>query len=240
MRTCCARFTSLRSVASQRPPNGRACWPTPEPAPARRKNWEDIVLGHLQQQGIPVTALRGRGKTTFTIDETGAAASDPTDPTDPRRPNPSRIGKVFLRGPGPSATLQQPDQINARFSKMPRACPDYQETWRFSRRSLLKAGSAGILGLNLPALLRAASAAGRSARARHIIFLHQFGGPSHLDTFDMKPDAPSGIRGEFKPIATHQGGLTISEHLPRFATVLDRFAQVRSVNHRMRNHNSAT
>ncbi len=123
---------------------------------------------------------------------------------------------------------------------MARACPDYQETWRFSRRSLVKAGSAGVLGLNLPALLRAASAADRGARARHIIFLHQFGGPSHLDTFDMKPDAPSGIRGEFKPIATRQAGLTISEHLPRFATVLDQFAQVRSVNHRMRNHNSAT
>ncbi len=123
---------------------------------------------------------------------------------------------------------------------MARACRDYQKTWRFSRRSLLKAGSAGILGLNLPTLLGAAENADRNARAKHIIFLHQFGGPSHLDTFDMKPDAPSGIRGEFKPIATHQAGLTISEHLPRFATVLDQFAQVRSVNHRMRNHNSAT
>jgi hypothetical protein len=56
----------------------------------------------------------------------------------------------------------------------------------------------------------------------------------------MKPDAPAGIRGEFRPIATGQPGLTITEHLPRFATVLDRFAQVRSVHHTMRNHNSAT
>ena len=56
----------------------------------------------------------------------------------------------------------------------------------------------------------------------------------------MKPDAPDGIRGEFKPIATGQPGLTITEHLPRFATVIDRFAQVRSVHHTMRNHNSAT
>jgi hypothetical protein len=109
---------------------------------------------------------------------------------------------------------------------------------------LLRAGTAGIAGLGLCNLLRAADAPGGGAsirpRARHIIFLHQFGGPSHIDTFDMKPDAPSGIRGEFRPIATQQPGLTISEHLPRFATVLDRFAQVRSVNHRMRNHNSAT
>jgi hypothetical protein len=56
----------------------------------------------------------------------------------------------------------------------------------------------------------------------------------------MKPDAPAGIRGEFRPIATAQPGLTITEHLPQFATVLDRFAQIRSVHHRMRNHNSAT
>ena len=56
----------------------------------------------------------------------------------------------------------------------------------------------------------------------------------------MKPDAPDGIRGEFKPIASSQPGLTVTEHLPRFAKVLGRFAQVRSVHHRMKNHNSAT
>jgi hypothetical protein len=118
---------------------------------------------------------------------------------------------------------------------------------RLSRRSLLKAGSAGLMGLNLPALLRAAetstSAAGprRQAlgRAKHVIFLHQYGGPSHIDTFDMKPDAPDGIRGEFSPIATTQPGLVVSEHLPRFAKVVGKFAQIRSVNHRMKNHNSA-
>jgi hypothetical protein len=89
-------------------------------------------------------------------------------------------------------------------------------------------------------VLRAADRLKPRPKARQVIFLHQFGGPSHLDTFDMKPDAPSGIRGEFRPIATQQPGLRVTEHLPRFATVIDRFAQVRSVNHRMRNHNSAT
>jgi hypothetical protein len=88
--------------------------------------------------------------------------------------------------------------------------------------------------------LRAENRAKYSPRAKHIILLHQFGGPSHLDTFDMKPDAPAGIRGEFKPIATALPALSVTEHLPRFATVIDCFAQVRSVNHRMRNHNSAT
>jgi hypothetical protein len=118
-------------------------------------------------------------------------------------------------------------------------CADFRAT-RFSRRALLKAGTAGIAGLNLSTLLRAAGSSSITPRARHIIFLHQFGGPSHIDTFDMKPHAPDGIRGEFKPIATGQPGLSITEHLPRFATVLDRFAQVRSVHHTMRNHNSAT
>src|SRR6516164_8496236 len=123
---------------------------------------------------------------------------------------------------------------------MARGCPEFQAVLRLSRRRLLQAGSAGITGLSLPTLLRAAEGSGLRARARHVIFLHQFGGPSHLDTFDMKPDAPSGIRGEFTPIATQQPGLAVTEHLPRFAMVLDRFAQVRSVHHRMRNHNSAT
>ena len=61
---------------------------------------------------------------------------------------------------------------------------------------------AGIAGLDLPRLLRAAEAAGLRARAKPVIFLHQWGGPSHIDTFDMKPDAPDDIRGEFKPIAS--------------------------------------
>jgi hypothetical protein len=125
---------------------------------------------------------------------------------------------------------------------MDHGCPDFHATCRLSRRSLLKIGSAGLAGLNLPNLLRAAenSGAASKAKAKQILFLHQFGGPSHIDTFDMKPDAPEGIRGEFKPIATSQPGLTLTEHLPRMAKLFGRFAQVRSVNHRMKNHNSAT
>ena len=111
---------------------------------------------------------------------------------------------------------------------MYRSCENYRASG-ISRRALLQAGTAGIAGLNLPSLLKAAEGKSPRARARHIIFLHQFGGPSHLDTFDMKPDAPDGIRGEFKPIATHQPGLAITEHLPRFSTVLDQFAQVIAV-----------
>jgi hypothetical protein len=123
---------------------------------------------------------------------------------------------------------------------MLRGCPEFVSARGLSRRRLLQVGTAGIAGLGLPALLRAESRPGSRARAKHIILLHQFGGPSHLDTFDMKPDAPDGIRGEFRPIASGQPGLSVSEHLPRFSTVIDRFGQIRSVNHRMKNHNSAT
>ena len=120
-------------------------------------------------------------------------------------------------------------------------CPDYRATHRISRRSLLKAGTAGMAGLSLPALLRASeSTGGPAAKAKHIIFLHQFGGPSHHDTFDMKPDAPDKIRGEFKPIATSQPGISITEHLPKFSKIVNKIALVRSVHHRMKNHNSAT
>lgn len=127
---------------------------------------------------------------------------------------------------------------------MNHGCPEFRAAWNASRRRLLQAGLGGLTGLNLPALLRAAAAApspsSRSPRARHVIFLHQFGGPSHIDTFDMKPNAPSGIRGEFTPIQSPQPGLLVTEHLPRFSRVIDRFAQVRSVHHRMRAHNPAT
>src|SRR5690348_5308238 len=112
------------------------------------------------------------------------------------------------------------------------SCDDFR---RLSRRALLRVGAAGFAGLNLPTLLRAAEAAGPRPRAKHVIFLHQWGGPSHIDTFDMKPDAPEGIRGEFKPIQSDAPGLVLTEHLPRFAKVLGRFAQVRSIHHRMKN-----
>jgi hypothetical protein len=77
------------------------------------------------------------------------------------------------------------------------------------------------------------------ARAKSVIFLHQYGGPSHIDTFDMKPNAPDGIRGEFKPISSAIPGVPVCEYLPRWGSQLDRWAQVRSVHHDMKNHNPA-
>jgi hypothetical protein len=106
------------------------------------------------------------------------------------------------------------------------------------RRAFLTVGAVGLSGATLHNVVRAAEA-GRSARAKHVIFLHQFGGPSHLDTFDMKPDAPEGIRGTFSSIATSVPGYRMTEHLPRWARLMDRCVVVRSVHHDMKNHNSA-
>ncbi len=112
-----------------------------------------------------------------------------------------------------------------------------------ARRSLLRIGGAGFLGLSLPKLSAAEKQAtaktAPKARAKSVIFLYQFGGPSHLETFDMKPDAPDGIRGEFTPIASNVPGVSVCEHLPRMARVMDKVSLVRSMTHPMKNHNSA-
>jgi Protein of unknown function (DUF1501) len=119
------------------------------------------------------------------------------------------------------------------------ACTDFART-RLTRRSLLRVGGLGFLGLSLPGLLRAAEHGGKTkGRAKSVIFLHQYGGPSHHDTFDMKPNAPDSIRGEFKPIATKVPGLNVCERLPRMAAVMDKVTVLRSLRHEMKNHNSA-
>jgi hypothetical protein len=110
-----------------------------------------------------------------------------------------------------------------------------------TRRNLLQAGGLGLLGLTLPKLLRAAeTSGGPPARARSVIFLFQFGGPSHVDMFDMKPDAPDEVRGPHRPIATSAAGIQVSEKLPRLARVMNKVTLVRSVHHEMKNHNSAS
>src|SRR5499427_7339177 len=85
---------------------------------------------------------------------------------------------------------------------------------RVSRRRVLQAGAAGLLGLSLPNLLRAAE---KPKRADHCILIFLNGGPSHLDMWDMKPDAPAEIRGEFRPVASTLPGVPLCEHLPRLA-----------------------
>ncbi len=108
------------------------------------------------------------------------------------------------------------------------------------RRGLLQVGFSSLLGLGLSSLpgQRAAANAPRAPKSMILVFLT--GAPSHLDTFDPKPDAPPEIRGDFKPIATSVPGLYVGEHLPRLAARADKYALVRTLSHRDNNHLVAT
>lgn len=107
----------------------------------------------------------------------------------------------------------------------------------FSRRELIQAGGAGLFGLSLPNLLAAESQLSEiKPKAKSVIFLLLFGGPSQLETFDMKPDAPELIRGPFRPIASRTPDLLISEHLPRLADVSDKFCVIRTMTHTLNDH----
>jgi hypothetical protein len=105
------------------------------------------------------------------------------------------------------------------------------------RRDLLRIGALGAVGLGLADYLRLAEAGEvRSARATSAIFINLVGGPSHLDTFDMKPDAPDEYRGEFRPIRSNVPGIEFCEHLPRLAQCADKFALLRGVSHTLTEH----
>jgi hypothetical protein len=108
-----------------------------------------------------------------------------------------------------------------------------------SRREVLQAAGTGLLGVGLERVLQAeAITPGAREPAKSVLFLYIYGGPSQLETFDMKPAAPSGIRGPFKPIDSRTPGLMICEHLPRLAARSDQFAIVRTLNHTHNNHHA--
>jgi hypothetical protein len=112
---------------------------------------------------------------------------------------------------------------------------------RLSRRTVLEAAGAGLLGLTLPQLLAAeqagsSSASGPKPRAKSVIFLFLFGGPSQLETFDMKPDAPAKIRGPFRPIPCKTPELKVCEHLPRVANLTDQLSVIRTMTHNYNDH----
>jgi hypothetical protein len=113
------------------------------------------------------------------------------------------------------------------------------------RRDFLQIGSAGLLGLSLPAVLAAeAQAKGRStkseAKAKSVILVWLAGGPATIDMWDNKPEAPEGIRGEFKSIDTKAAGVQFSEILPKMAGVADKISVVRSLYHTIPSHGTAT
>jgi len=115
-----------------------------------------------------------------------------------------------------------------------------------SRRELLQAGYSGLLGIGLVSVFgqRARAAEIPRAMAPHrpksMILVFLTGAPSHLDMFDMKPEAPAEVRGDFRPISTSVPGLHVCEHLPRLAARADKYAVVRSLAHRENNHLVAT
>jgi hypothetical protein len=119
-----------------------------------------------------------------------------------------------------------------------------REGW--SRRDCLRIGLGGALGMLGAPLLAgnqsppASSPSKRgSGSAKSCILVYLFGGPSHLDIWDMKPGAPPEIRGEFKPIPTNVPGIQITEHLPRLAKLADKYAIIRSLSHGDSNHGSS-
>ena len=110
-----------------------------------------------------------------------------------------------------------------------------------TRRTMLQAAGAGLMGLDLAKCLAAESAQTNAIkpRAKSVIFIFLFGGPSQLETFDMKPDAAEKIRGPFKPIASRNPELLISEHLPGLAQRADKFSIIRTMTHTFNDHSGA-
>ena len=117
----------------------------------------------------------------------------------------------------------------------------------YSRRDVLHLGALGLSSLTLPAVLRAESeakakgaAGGKGPKAKNVIFIWQQGGPPHQDTWDMKPDSPAEVRGEFKPISTDLPGYQVCELMPELAKRIKMLTVLRGVNHHIPDHNPAS
>ena len=109
-----------------------------------------------------------------------------------------------------------------------------------TRRELMQVGGLSLFaGLNLPRLLQAAETRQtvRAGRANSVILFNLLGGPSQMDMFDMKPEAPVEVRGEFQPIESSLPGLQICEHLPNIARLMHKACLVRTVTHGYNAHN---
>jgi hypothetical protein len=127
----------------------------------------------------------------------------------------------------------------------------FQDRWTdcegFHRRDFLKIGTAGLIGLSLPQLLRLQAlgdtgdkSPARTAKAKSVILVWLAGGPATIDMWDIKTEAPAEIKGEFKPIDTAAAGVQISEHLPKTAKVMDKATVIRSLHHTIAAHGPGT
>lgn len=108
------------------------------------------------------------------------------------------------------------------------------------RREFLRLGTLALGGLGLSEILAARAAAGQKAADTSVILFWMWGGPSQLETYDMKPDAPAEYRGPFRPIATNVPGVDICELFPRQARLADKFSLIRSLCHEMSSHNDGS
>jgi hypothetical protein len=109
-----------------------------------------------------------------------------------------------------------------------------------SRRNFLRVGALGALGMTLPGFLKAQAATRRKSRAKSVLLVYLGGGLSHHDSFDLKPDAPAEVRGNYKPIDSAVPGLKVGELLPHMAKVMDKLTLVRSGAHNNDHHETAT
>jgi len=108
-----------------------------------------------------------------------------------------------------------------------------------NRREWLRIGGLSLLGLSSAGLEQLRAEGPHPQRAKSCIFIFLFGGPSHIDLWDMKPDAPVEVRGEFKPVSTNVPGIHLCEHLPKLARQMDKFTLLRSMTHHMPVHGPA-
>jgi uncharacterized protein (DUF1501 family) len=118
-----------------------------------------------------------------------------------------------------------------------RTCNEFRQTVR-DRRAFLRAGCLGAAGLSLAELLRSESISAAPQRDRSVIILWMRGGPSHIDMWDPKPDAPQEIRGEFSTIDTNVPGIQLTDMLPLSAQIMDQWSIVRSLYHQDAGHSS--
>ena len=118
----------------------------------------------------------------------------------------------------------------------------FNQNPKTNRRKLIQAAGTGLLGVSLPKILAAEESNFSDAprpTAKNVIFMHLFGGPSQLETFDMKPDAPSDIRGPFKPTPCKTDGLLVCEYLPNIAKITDKVTVVKTMTHDFNDHSGA-
>src|SRR3954447_11560379 len=120
----------------------------------------------------------------------------------------------------------------------PLGCPEFRRTLHAGRRDFLKAGVLGAAGLSLADLLRHEARADGPARRPSVILLWMRGGPSHIDMWDPKPDAPAEYRGEFGTMPTSVSGIRLGDLLPMSARMMDKWSIVRSLHHHDAGHST--